>query len=90
MQIYMIVPDGKSISIFEFFPMFSKPEPEVTDKYIRIRVKDPDLFIDTTFRWVTLSEDKGIHSIQGKLKEDGTDGPMTIQSYIFDRSCAKD
>lgn len=77
--------DGILISVADFFPMFSKPEPEITDKYIRIRVKDPDLFLDDTFKWVTLSEDKGIHSIQGKLKEDGKDGPMTIQSYVFEK-----
>ncbi len=60
---------------------------DITDDFIRIRVKDPDLFRDDTFRTVWLSESKGIKSVQGKLKENqGEDhDPMVIQSLLFDK-----
>jgi len=56
---------------------------EETENYIRIRIKDPALFIDESFWTVWLSEAKGIKSIQGKLKSDPS--VMTIQSYLFDK-----
>ncbi len=59
------------------------PQPEESEKYISVRLKDPALFIDSTFRFITLSEEQGIFAISGKLKADGTDGPMVIQAYRF-------
>lgn len=56
---------------------------EESDKYISVRVKDPGLFIDESFRFITLSEEQGIFAISGKLKADGSDGPMVIQAYRF-------
>jgi HK97 family phage prohead protease len=55
---------------------------DVTDKYIRIRVRDPGDFVDDSFRTVVLSEDQGISAVMGKLKTD-PNGSMVIQSYLF-------
>jgi hypothetical protein len=52
------------------------------DKYIRIRVRDPADFVDSSFRTVTLSEDQGISSVMGKLKSD-PQGSMVVQNYMF-------
>jgi len=56
----------------------TKPEPEVTEKYIRIRVRQPGLFIDTTFRTIDISKKDGIKAVAGKLKTDGPGGSMII------------
>ena len=48
------------------------------------RVRDPDEFIEGTFRNVKIRP--GVNLIAGKLKKDGKDGPMTAQSYRFDKS----
>lgn len=62
-----------------------KPEPDVTENYIRLRQKDPALFIDATFRTIDISVDEKIKAVVGKLKADGVDGPMVVQSYLFDK-----
>lgn len=59
-----------------------KPEPEVTEDYIRIRVRDPDDFQDESFRTITLSEEEGIKAIMGRLSGETT---LTIQAYLFDK-----
>lgn len=61
-----------------------KPEPEVTENYIRIRVEDPDKFVDDSFRTITISAADGIKAIIGKYKSDPA-GPTHIQSYLFDK-----
>ncbi len=67
-------------------PSGAKPV-EVTENYIRIRVKDPDLFIEESFRIVMISTAKGIKAVMGKLKEppEGQAGSMVAQSYLFDK-----
>lgn len=60
------------------------PNVDVTDKYIRIRVRDPKKFVEGSFRTVALSKKQGISSIMGKLKSD-PGGSMTIQAYLFRR-----
>lgn len=62
-----------------------KPEPDVTENYIRIRVKDPGLFIDSTFRTIDVSKADKIKAVAGKLKADGAGGSMVVQSYLFDK-----
>jgi hypothetical protein len=55
---------------------------DVTDKYIRIRQRDPSDFEEGSFRTITLSEEKGIRAVIGRLKgEDST----SVQSYLFDK-----
>lgn len=47
------------------------------------RVRDPDDFIEGTFRTIQLRP--GVSLILGKLKSDGKNGPMTAQAYRFDK-----
>jgi hypothetical protein len=58
-------------------------DPEVTENYVRIRVRDPDLFVDGSFRTIVLNADQGIHAIIGKLKSDPS-GSTVIQNYMFE------
>jgi HK97 family phage prohead protease len=58
---------------------------DVTTDKIRIRVKDPALFVQDSFRTITLSAEQGIESIIGKLQSD-PQGPTVIQNYMFDKS----
>lgn len=60
------------------------PSPDVTENYIRIRVKDPDLFVDSSFRTISISEEQRISSVIGKLKSD-PGGSTVVQSYLFDK-----
>ena len=61
-----------------------KPEPDVTENYIRIRVEDPDKFVSDSFRTITISADEKIKAIIGKYKDD-PNGPTHVQSYLFDK-----
>jgi len=63
-----------------------KPAPDETDKTIRWRMKNPDLFKEGSFRTITLSKDKGIKSVVGRLKKapKGSSPTTThLQSYVF-------
>jgi hypothetical protein len=82
------VPEGRCPSPFcgmnvDEFVVKSRMDPEVTEKYVRIRVKDPDLFLDGSFRTVVLSADQGIHAVIGKLKSDPS-GSTVVQNYMFE------
>jgi len=57
-------------------------KPEVTENYIRIRQKSPDIFQKNSFRIITLSKSRGIKAIIGRLKGETK---TTIQSYLFDK-----
>mgnify|MGYP001614491968 CR=1 FL=1 len=58
---------------------------DVTDKFIRIRIKDPGLFVADSFRTITLSEKDGIQAIIGKLKTNPS-GNTEVQAYLFDKN----
>lgn len=60
------------------------PVDETSDT-IRIRQRDPELFVQSTFRTIALSENDGIQAVIGKLKSD-PEGSTVIQSYIFERN----
>ena len=64
-----------------------KPSPDITENYIRFRMKDPKLFKKGTFRTVTISAKKGIKAIMGKLKKSSAEkeGSMVVQSYLFEK-----
>ena len=64
--------------------IITKPEPDVTENYIRLRQRDPDDFIQDSFRTITISAEKGIKAVIGKLKND-PDGSTVIQSFLFDK-----
>jgi hypothetical protein len=80
------VPEGRCPSPFcgmnvdSFRPHL---DPEVTEKYVRIRVRDPALFVDNSFRTVVWSADQGIHAVVGKLKSNPSDG-TAVQNYMFE------
>jgi len=57
---------------------------DVGDESVRIRQRDPGLFVESSFRTITISEEQGIKAVIGKLKSDPA-GSTVIQSYIFDR-----
>lgn len=62
----------------------TKPGYDETEKQIRYRVRNPDQFLDGTFRTVTIKKDKPrVSSVMGKLKKDGKDGPMVVQNLMF-------
>jgi hypothetical protein len=81
------VPEGRCPSPFcgmAVDSLFAKHgDPEVTENYVRIRVRDPNLFVDGSFRTIILSADQGIHAIIGKLKSD-PQGSTVIQNYMFE------
>jgi hypothetical protein len=81
------VPEGRCPSPFcgmAVDSLFAKHgDPEVTENYVRIRVRDPNLFVDGSFRTIVLSADQGIHAIIGKLKSD-PNGSTVIQNYMFE------
>jgi hypothetical protein len=53
-----------------------------TDSSFRYRVRDPDAFINASFRTVPIKRDKPrVNSVMGKLK--GGNGVMKVQSIIF-------
>lgn len=55
---------------------------DVTENYIRVRVKDPDLFQEDSFRTIDISEDEGIKAVIGKLEGETK---TTVQAYLFDK-----
>ena len=57
--------------------------PELTKLYVRIKVKNPDLF--SWLKTITLSAKEGIKAIIGKLKSDPQGGTV-VQAYLFMRS----
>ena len=56
---------------------------DVTDNYIRVRVKNPALFDPATYRTVQMTS--GIKYIAGKLKGK-KNGSMVIQTFLFDKN----
>jgi len=80
------VPEGRCPSPFCGMNVDSfKPQmdPEVTEKYVRIRVRNPDLFVEGSFRTIVLSAEQGIHAVVGKLKSN-PEGATVIQNYMFE------
>jgi hypothetical protein len=82
------IPEGRCPSPFcgmAVDSLFAKPhkDPEVTENYVRIRIREPGLFVDGSFRTIVLSAKEGIHAIIGKLKSDPK-GATVIQNYMFE------
>jgi len=57
--------------------------PEITDKYIIIRITDPDSFIAESFKTIWVDKDAGIQEVMGKKQKSNTN---EVQSYIFDKN----
>jgi hypothetical protein len=60
-------------------------DPEETEEFVHVPVRDAGLFVTGSFRTITISEDEGIKAVVGKLKSDPK-GSTVIQKYIFDKS----
>lgn len=60
-------------------------DPEETEDYIHIPVRDSDVFAQESFRTVVISEERGIKAVIGKLKSD-PEGSTHTQKYLFDKS----
>lgn len=63
---------------------------DITDQYIRYRVRAPGRFRKDTFRTVALSEKKGLWSVQGRLKSqyvpEGRDAQsLVLQAVLFSK-----
>jgi HK97 family phage prohead protease len=59
--------------------------PDNTENTIRVGVKEPGLFAEDSFPPITVSDERGIKAVIGKLK--GDPGESThIQTYLFDKS----
>jgi len=58
-----------------------KPE-DINAGYIRIRQKDPALFVEGSFRTIDISKKDAIKAIIGRLKSN-PEGGTVIQSYLF-------
>lgn len=55
-----------------------------TKNTIRIRIKNPDEFVQDSFKIIPIGRDTGIRAVAGKLKSGS--GTMQIQAYVFDKS----
>ncbi len=64
--------------------MVLKPQPDITENYIRIRIRNPKTIVEGTFRTITISESEGIKAVIGKLRKNPT-GPTHIQSVLFQK-----
>jgi len=62
-----------------------KPAPEIIGDYIHVRVRDPNLFKEDTYRTFDISIKDGIKAVGGKLKNptEGQEGSIVIQKYLF-------
>jgi len=83
------IPEGRCPSPFcgmSVDSLFAKPrsDPEVTEEFVHIRVRDPNLFVDGNFRTISIDAEKGVKAVIGKLKSDPK-GSTVIQKYIFDK-----
>lgn len=56
--------------------------PEETADYIHIPIRSKGLFVDTSFRTISISDSKGIKAVIGKLKTD-PGGSTKVQKYLF-------
>lgn len=70
-------------SIMDDEEKINKPEPEETEDKIHVRVRNPKLFTEGSFRTITISAKEGIQAVIGRLKGETT---TTIQKYMFDKA----
>lgn len=59
-------------------------KPDITENFVRIRLRDPKTIVDTSFKTISISKEDGIKNIIGKLKTDPK-GPTHVQSVLFEK-----
>jgi len=83
------VPEGRCPSPFCGMAVDAllKPhkDPEETENFVHVPVRDAGLFVDNSFRTIEIDADKGIKAVIGKLKSDPK-GSTKVQKFIFDKS----
>jgi polyhydroxyalkanoate synthesis regulator phasin len=57
-------------------------DPEETENYIHIPVRDASGFVDDSFRTIDIDADNGIKAVIGKLKSD-PEGSTHVQKFLF-------
>jgi len=55
---------------------------EETEDFVHVRVRDPDLFVDGSFRSIDIDAERGVKAVVGKLKSDPK-GAMVVQKFVF-------
>jgi len=67
--------------------LLAKPhkDPEETEDFIHIPVRDSADFVDGSFRTINIDAGQGIKAVIGKLKSD-PGGSTKVQKFIFDKS----
>jgi hypothetical protein len=60
-------------------------DPEETEAFIHIPVRDAGDFVQDSFRTIDIDADEGIKAVVGKLKSD-PEGSTHIQEFLFDKS----
>lgn len=59
--------------------------PEETKNYIHASIKDSDKFVTKSFKTISISREKGISAVVGKLKSNPS-GSTTVQKHLFIKS----
>jgi hypothetical protein len=54
---------------------------DITPNSVRVRMKNPDMFVPGSFRTIDIDAKRGIKSVVGKIP--GSDS-MVLQNYIFE------
>jgi len=70
-----LVPDKSKGVIF-------KPAPDITENYIRWRIRHPNLFVKDSFKTMHISKKQKIQAVIGKFKSD-PDGSTHVQTILF-------
>ena len=84
LSLYELYLEKGNSKIYDKNGVVLKPAPDVTENYIRVRIRDPKTIVEGSFRTITISASRGIKGVIGKLKKD-PDGATHIQSVLFDK-----
>lgn len=80
-ELYLEKSSGK---IYDKDGLVFKPAPDITENYIRVRIRSPRNMVEDSFRTIVISKNQGIKAIVAKLKKDPK-GSIHIQSVLFER-----
>lgn len=85
LELYELYLNKSNSKIYDKNGIVLKPAPDITENYIRIRIRDPRTIVEGSFRTITISEQRGIKAVIGKLKSN-PDGGTKIQSVLFEKN----
>jgi len=84
LNLYELYLEKSNSKIYDKNGVVLKPVPDVTENYIRIRIRDPKTIVEGSFRTIIISASQGIKAVIGKLKSD-PNGSTKVQSVLFDK-----